>query len=94
MKKRIINTTVAVSWTGITEACTYSELGRCSLYKLIAIGEVESAKILNRRLVNLKSLAKYMSRIAKEQAAEKLDVASLELEANYGLTTRKLFAGV
>jgi hypothetical protein len=80
MKRRIINTTIPACWAGITEACSYSGLGRCSLYKIIATGQVESAKVLGRRLVNLKSLSKYLSKIAKEQAALKLDTASLELE--------------
>jgi hypothetical protein len=71
MKKRLMNTTVPTDWAPLQDAMNLSGMTRCSLYKLLklAAGEIENAKVCGRRLVNLKSLSKYLSKLSKEQAA-------------------------
>ena len=73
MKKRIINTTIPTEWAGIPEAMNLSGMTKNSLYKLLreADGEIENALVLGRRLINLKSLSAYLSRLSKEQAGLK-----------------------
>jgi hypothetical protein len=71
MKKRIIRTTVPTDWACLEDAMNLSGMTRCSLYKLLklAAGEIENAKVCGRRLVNLKSLGAYLSKLSKERAA-------------------------
>jgi hypothetical protein len=71
MRKRIINTTIPAAWGGVQEAINHSGLSRASLYKLLKLadGEVENAMVLGRRLINLKSLNSYLSKLSKEQTA-------------------------
>jgi hypothetical protein len=70
MKRRIITTTVPVEWATVPEAMIHSGQTRCSLYKLLreAGGEIENALVIGRRLINLKSLSAYLSRLSKQQA--------------------------
>jgi hypothetical protein len=72
MRKRIINTTIPAAWGGVQEAINHSGLSRASLYKLLMLadGEVENALVLGRRLINLKSLSAYLSKLSREQVAE------------------------
>jgi hypothetical protein len=73
MRKRTINTTILNEWAGVNEAMALSGLSRCSLQKLLTTthGEVENALVLGRRLVNLKSLSAYLSKLSREQAEVK-----------------------
>jgi hypothetical protein len=70
MKKRHINTTIPAEWAGIPESMKYAGLTKNSLYKILsqADGEIENALVLGRRLINLKSLSSYLSKLSKEQA--------------------------
>jgi hypothetical protein len=72
MRKRIMTTTVPPEWAVLTDAMAHSGLTRCSLYKLLkeSAGEIENAKVLGRRLINLKSLLAYLSKMSQEQATE------------------------
>jgi hypothetical protein len=71
MRKRLINTTVPVEWTGVAEAMNHSGMTKNSLYKLLreSDGEIETALVLGRRLINIKSLSSYLTKLSKEQAA-------------------------
>jgi len=46
-----------------------SSLSRTSVYRLLdeAKGEVENALVCGRRLINLKSLSAYLSKLSREQ---------------------------
>jgi hypothetical protein len=70
MKKRIINLTVPSEWAGIPEAMHHSGMTKNSLYKLLreSGGQIENALVLGRRLINLKSLSAYLSKLSKQQA--------------------------
>ena len=70
MNKRLINTTVPTDWAPLQDAMNLSGMTRCSLYKLLKLanGEIENAKVCGRRLINLKSLGAYLSKLSKEQA--------------------------
>jgi hypothetical protein len=71
MKKRIINTSIPAEWSGVEEARQQSSFSKASLYKLLkdSNGEIETALVFGRRLINLKSLSAYLSRLSKEQIA-------------------------
>lgn len=70
MRKRIIRTTINTEWGGVEDAASKSSLGRSSLYRLLneGKGEIENALVCGRRLINLKSLTAYLSKLSKEQA--------------------------
>jgi hypothetical protein len=84
MKRRIITTTVPVEWGTVPEAMVHSSQTRCSLYKLLreSRGEIENALVIGRRLINLKSLSAYLSKLSREQSAKAHDQFTREsLEA-------------
>jgi len=70
MRKRIIRKTINSEWGGIQEATDKSSLSITSLYKLLdaAGGEIENALVCKRRLINLKSLSAYLSKMSRDQA--------------------------
>jgi len=70
MRKRIINTEVPAEWGGVEEALIHSRVSRTSLYRILeeSHGQVENAMVCGRRLINLKSLSAYLSKLSKEQA--------------------------
>jgi hypothetical protein len=72
MRKRIINTTIPSEWGVLQQAMTLSGMTKNSLYKLLkeSDGEIENALVLGRRLINLRSLSAYLSRLSREQSAE------------------------
>jgi hypothetical protein len=70
MRARKINTTIPASWGGIQEAINSTGLSRASLYKLLKLSEIEHAMVLGRRLINLRSLSAYLSKLSREQSAE------------------------
>jgi predicted DNA-binding protein (UPF0251 family) len=74
MRKRIIRNTIHSEWGGVEEATDKSSLSRTSLYRLLdnAQGEIEHALVCGRRLINLKSLSAYLSKMSREQAAAKM----------------------
>jgi hypothetical protein len=49
----------------------HSGMTKNSLYKLLreSDGEIETALVLGRRLINIKSLSSYLTKLSKEQAA-------------------------
>jgi hypothetical protein len=71
MRKRLIKTTVPTDWACLQDAMNLSGMTRGSIYKLLKLanGEIENAKVCGRRLVNLKSLSRYLSKLSREQAA-------------------------
>ena len=70
MKRRIMTTTVPAEWAIIDQAIIHAGLTRNSLYKLLreSNGEIENALVLGRRLINLKSLSAYLSKLSRVQA--------------------------
>jgi predicted DNA-binding protein (UPF0251 family) len=70
MKKRIINLIIPPESVGLQEAMNHSGMTKNSLYKLLkeANGDIANALVLGRRLINLKSLSAYLSKLSKEQA--------------------------
>jgi hypothetical protein len=72
MKKRLLNTTVPTDWACLQDAMNLSGMTRCSLYKLLKLanGEIENALVCGRRLINLKSLSTYLSKLSKDQAGK------------------------
>jgi hypothetical protein len=64
MRKRVINTAVPAEWGGLDEALNMTRVSRTSIYR-----------ILGRRLINLKSLGAYLSKMSKAQAQADKSVA-------------------
>jgi hypothetical protein len=80
MRKRLINTTMPTDWACLQDAMNLSGMTRCSIYKLLRLanGEIENALVCGRRLINLKSLNAYLSKLSKEQA--RVDKPGLTVE--------------
>jgi hypothetical protein len=49
----------------------YSGMTKNSLYKLLkeSAGQIENALVLGRRLISLRSLSAYLSKLSREQSA-------------------------
>jgi hypothetical protein len=71
MRRRLINTTIPSEWVGVPEAMSFSGMTKNSLYRLLreSDGQIENALVLGRRLISLKSLSAYLSKLSREQAA-------------------------